>query len=137
MTKILHLISVAIGVVGIAIIVWGVVLMVFRLIRLELSRFKQGSIYHERETIRHQLGSYLLLGLEFLIASDIIGTVAHPTLNDMAVLGSIVVIRTVISYFLDREIEAFQPPGVKKKRCLMHDIFNAEFCMFGITAQLF
>lgn len=73
MTKILHMVSVTIGVVGIAIIVWGVVLMLFRLICLELSRLRQSSIYRERETIRHQLGSYLLLGLEFLIAADIRG----------------------------------------------------------------
>jgi uncharacterized membrane protein len=65
----------------------------------------------EREAVRHQLGSYLLLGLEFLIAADIIRTVSHPTLSDMAILASIVAIRTVISYFLDREIETFNPPA--------------------------
>jgi uncharacterized membrane protein len=108
MTRIVHDISFGIGIVAIAIIIWGVILMFVRLIVLEFSRFKKHSIYYERERIRHQLGSYLLLGLEFLIAADIIRTVTHPTLVDMAVLASIVVIRTLISFFLDREIAAFK-----------------------------
>ncbi|UCE19348.1 MAG: DUF1622 domain-containing protein [Gemmatimonadota bacterium] len=103
----LHYISVGIGFAGVAIIVWGVILMLFRLIRLEFTRIRKKSIFQERETIRHQLGSYLLLGLEFLIAADIINTITHPTLNEMAVLGSIVVIRSVISYFLDKERAEF------------------------------
>ena len=113
MKEILHMASVIIGVVGAAIIVWGVTLITFRLLKLEIKRFKQKSIFRERETLRHQLGSYLLLGLEFLIAADIIGTITHPTLNDMAVLGSIVLIRTVISHFLEREVAEFAPPEKK------------------------
>ena len=108
MVKTLVIISDAIGIAGIAIIVWGIVLMLSRLARLEFSRLVKGSIYRKREALRHQLGSYLLLGLEFLIAADVIRTVTHPTLSDMALLGSIVAIRTVISYFLDREVEAFE-----------------------------
>jgi uncharacterized membrane protein len=108
MVKTLVIISDIVGIAGIAVIVWGVILMVSRLVRLEFSRLRKGPIYREREALRHQLGSYLLLGLEFLIAADIIRTVTHPTLNDMALLGSIVVILTVISYFLDREVEAFE-----------------------------
>ena len=58
---ILHYISMGIGLVGVAVIVWGVVLMLSRLLRLELSRIKGKRILVERETVRHQLGSYLLL----------------------------------------------------------------------------
>ncbi len=105
-----------IGMFGVAIIAWGVILIIFRLIRLEIRRFRQRSIYHEREKLRHQLGSYLLLGLEFMIAADIIGTITHPTLNDMAVLGSIVLIRTVISYFLEREVAEFSPSNNGKQQ---------------------
>lgn len=103
-------VSIAIGLIGVTIIAWGSLLMLIRLVRLEVSRFRKASIFRERETVRHQLGSYLLLGLEFLIAADIIRTVSHPTIRDMAILGIIVAIRTVISYFLDREIEEFRPP---------------------------
>lgn len=95
---------IAIGSIGVAIIVWGVVLTVFRLLSLEFSRLKQNSIYRERESVRHQFASYLLLALEFLIAADIIATVIHPTFEEIAILASIVVIRTLVSYFLEKEI---------------------------------
>lgn len=113
MKEILDLTAKIISSMGAMIITWGIILITIRLLKLEIRRFKQYSIYHERETLRHQLGSYLLLGMEFLIAADIIKTVSHPTLIDMAVLGSIVLIRTVISYFLEREVAEFTPP--KKK----------------------
>ena len=96
-----------IGSIGVAIIVWGVILTVFRLLKLELSRFKHKSIYRERESVRHLFASYLLLALEFLIAADIILTVIHPTFEEIAILASIVAIRTVISYFLEKEVDKF------------------------------
>ena len=104
LVKILIGISTGIGLWGMAVIVWGVLLMSFRLIKFEISRLRGRRIFRERENLRHQLGSYLLLGLEFLIAADIIRTVAHPALEEIAVLAGIVAIRTVISYFLDREL---------------------------------
>ena len=103
----LHYLSLGIGIAGVAVIAWGVLLMLVRLLRLEFALLRGQQVFQERETLRHQLGSYLLLGLEVLIAADIISTIAHPTLEDMAVLGSIVVIRTVISYFLTREMGPF------------------------------
>jgi uncharacterized membrane protein len=115
MFQVFDYLSLVISAIGVAIISWGVLLMVFRLLRLELSRFRRVHIYHEREILRHQLGSYMLLGLEFLIAADIIHTVTHPTLTDLAVLGSIVIIRTVISHFLDREVAAFEITNQHKK----------------------
>ena len=96
-----------IGSIGVAIIVWGVILTVFRLLKLEFSRFKHKSIYRERESVRHLFASYLLLALEFLIAADIILTVIHPTFEEIAILASIVAIRTVISYFLEKEVDKF------------------------------
>ena len=115
MEKILYLTSRIIGIVGVAIITWGFLLSFFRLLKLEFKRFKQQSIYREREAVRHQFGEYILLGLEFLIAADLIDTVIDPNLYDMAVLGSIVAIRTVISYFIEREVAEFRPPSEKKK----------------------
>jgi uncharacterized membrane protein len=65
------------------------------------------SIYSERESVRHKFATYLLLALEFLIAADIIATVIHPKFEEIAILDSTVAIRTVISYFLEKEIEKF------------------------------
>ena len=96
-----------IGSIGVAIIVWGVILSMYRLIKLEFSRAKDKSIYRERESVRHLFATYLLMALEFLIAADIIASVIHPTFEEIAILASTVVIRTVISYFLEKEIEKF------------------------------
>ena len=57
-----------------------------------------------KEDLRHHLGYYLLLGLEFLIAADIVHTVLTPTLADLAILGAIVAIRTVISFSINWEL---------------------------------
>ncbi len=111
MTDILILISKAIGVIGAAIIVWGVTLTFIRLIILEFKRFRHKTILREREILRHKLGSYLLLGLEFLISADIIATIVDPSLDGIAILASIVAIRTVISYFLEKEVLELKTDG--------------------------
>lgn len=104
---VLNYVSTGIGILAIAVIVWGVLLAFAKIVYLELGRLRGRVLLSERERVRHQFGSYLLLGLEFLIAAEIIHTVTHPRLEEVALLGSIVVIRTVISHFLDREMAGF------------------------------
>ncbi len=92
---------------GICIILWG-----GRDHPLPLSQGRKGDALSRvtrarREGLRHCFGSYLLLGLEFLIAADIINTVLKPVLGEVAVLAAIVLIRTIIGLTLDREF----PPG--------------------------
>ena len=55
------------------------------------------------------LGRAILLGLEFLIAGDIIRTVATPTFQSVGILGSIVLIRTFLSLALNLEVEGRLP----------------------------
>ena len=66
---------------------------------------------HDRiARFRSDLGRGILLGLEFLVAADIIDTVAiEPTLNSVAVLAGIVLIRTFLSWSLQVEIEGRWP----------------------------
>lgn len=62
------------------------------------------------ETYRRQLSRGILLGLEFLVAADIIETVAvEPTLRSVGVLGLIVLIRTFLSFTLEVEIAGRWP----------------------------
>jgi uncharacterized membrane protein len=62
------------------------------------------------ESYKHQLGKALLLGLELLVAGDVVRTVAlEPTLNHVAVLGLLVVIRTFLGWSLAVEIEGCWP----------------------------
>ncbi|MEO8891143.1 MAG: DUF1622 domain-containing protein [Coleofasciculaceae cyanobacterium] len=56
------------------------------------------------EEIRLKLGRVLTLGLEFTVASDILRTAVAPTRQDILNLGAIVLLRTLLNYFLEREI---------------------------------
>ncbi len=61
-------------------------------------------------TFRRTLGSGILLGLEFLVAGDIIRTVAvEPSISSVAVLGAIVLIRTFLSFTLEVEMSGKWP----------------------------
>ena len=60
--------------------------------------------------LRQAFGGTLLLGLEVLVAADLVRTIAvSPTLDNVLVLGLIVVIRTVLSFSLETEIEGVAP----------------------------
>ncbi|RKH42157.1 DUF1622 domain-containing protein [Corallococcus sp. AB049A] len=60
--------------------------------------------------LRHYLGRAILLGLELLVAADIIRTVAQsPTLRQVVILGLIVLIRTFLSFTLEVEIDGRWP----------------------------
>jgi uncharacterized membrane protein len=60
--------------------------------------------------LRTAVGGTLLLGLEILVAADLVRTVAvAPTLDNVLVLGLIVLIRTVLSFSLETEIEGVVP----------------------------
>ena len=100
----IHHTSFGIGVLGVLVIVFGVICGLLRFIGSELSAARGLLVDEERKRLRHVLGYYLLLGLEFLIAADIIDTLMKPTPQDLIILGAIVAIRTVISYSLNSEL---------------------------------
>ena len=106
MQQVLDYVTLGIGLVAALVILYGVILGIVEIVHAEWQRFKtkagQKSVAFEE--IRSDIGFHLLLGLEFLIAADVIRTIVKPTLEELAILGAIVVIRTVISYFLGREI---------------------------------
>ncbi|PSB19470.1 DUF1622 domain-containing protein [Phormidesmis priestleyi ULC007] len=60
--------------------------------------------FDSTELIRLQLGRALALGLEFSVASDILRTAVAPNRQDILNLGAIVLLRTLLNYFLEREI---------------------------------
>lgn len=65
---------------------------------------------HAYHGLRADLGRAILLGLELLVIADIIGTVAiEPTLQNLAVLGVIVAIRTLLSFTLELEVSGRWP----------------------------
>jgi uncharacterized membrane protein len=92
----------AVGVI--AIVLGGLVAVV-----IAVSRLRRGEpdVYSQ---FRRLLGRSILLGLELLVAGDIIRTVAtQPTLGNIAVLAGIVLIRTFLSFSLELEISGRWP----------------------------
>ena len=61
--------------------------------------------YDDKEEIRLRLGRWLALGLEFLLAADILRTAVAPTWNEIGQLAAIAVLRTALNYFLQKEID--------------------------------
>lgn len=102
--ELLHHVEFLISVGSVLIVVYGAVIAGFSFIKIELFRFRHQHNIQRLRVIRADLGSYLLLALEVLIAADIIKTIVEPDLMDLLMLAAIVVIRTVLSIFLNKEI---------------------------------
>ena len=106
-TQIAHDVAKAIELVGIAIIAAGAVINLGLFVRRAFDRTDRSVALAD---LRSNFGRSILLGLEFLIAADIINTVAvTPTLQSVIVLGAIVIIRTFLSFSLELEIEGRWP----------------------------
>lgn len=98
-------VALAIDLVGISIILWGFSLSLKDWLVLEVKKRELLGFLTGTRMIRCQLGTYLLIGLEFMIASDIIHSFISRSPEDLIFLGTIVVIRTLIGYFLGKEME--------------------------------
>ncbi len=106
--QILHFLTLGIGILGILVILLGVISSLKEFIVLELHHTKEMDTLKEIGVIRRHLGSYLLLGLEFLIAADIVNTIIKPSIDEVIILGAIVAIRTVLTYSLNKEVSESQ-----------------------------
>ncbi len=118
--SVMHLldaISSVISVISVGVVIYGTCIAIIKFLRNEIGRFKCSYTMHQVRVLRADLGTYLLLGLEFLIASDILKTIVEPGIQELMILGGIVLLRTVLSFFLDREIRLIEqeardmPPG--------------------------
>ena len=57
------------------------------------------------------LGAWLVLGLEFELAADVVRTVVAPSWRELGELGAIAVIRTFLNYFRERDLERLAEPS--------------------------
>ena len=90
-------------VAGAALIIYGGITATVRVILLE---FRKIDIPYNQ--IRMNLTSKIVFGLEFLIAADILATIIAPTQEELIMLAVVVVIRTVLGYFLEKEALEFK-----------------------------
>lgn len=104
--EIVAIVSRAIETAGVGVMVIGSLVATF----VSFGRRDGGSFEARFRAYRQWLGRSILLGLEFLVAADIIGTVTlDPTLMGVASLGAVVAIRTFLSLALAVEIEGRWP----------------------------
>jgi uncharacterized membrane protein len=76
------------------------------------SLFGVGPKIGRRKSIWLRFGIWLLLGLEFELAADIVRTAIAPTWTDIGQLSAIGLIRTFLNFFLEKDLEKYgEPPG--------------------------
>ncbi|AZA87656.1 DUF1622 domain-containing protein [Chryseobacterium shandongense] len=100
----LNYIAIGISIAGSMIIIWGVLTTVFHFWKTEKERIMKKKLISNSTAIRNQFNAYLILGLDFMLEADIIHTIHNPVLKELYVLAMIVVIRSVISFFLLKEV---------------------------------
>lgn len=94
-----HVISLS----GILIILSGVLLALFQYLYLIV----KGQLVAKGNDINHirlNLGRILILGLEFIVAADLIGTTTTPDYYEIGIVAIVVLIRTLLSYTINREL---------------------------------
>ena len=104
--QIIHLVTRVVELAGIAVILLGAAISA----AIYARDVRGGATVAAYKSLRSNLGRSILLGLELLVAADIINTVAiEPTLGSVAVLAGIVAIRTFLSFSLEVEIDGRWP----------------------------
>jgi len=98
----LEYIIISLEVIGVIVVVWGAIETIFIFFFHGLNHKHVLRI----ERLMLSMGENMVLGLDFFLASDIIATVRTPNFSSLGQLGALVIIRTVLSYFLQREIKS-------------------------------
>lgn len=92
-----------IATIGVIVISLGAVRSIYQLFHVLVTRS------FDPNYIRLQFGNCMVLGLEFMVGADIIGSLVAPDYYNLGMLGIIVIIRTVLSYFLTLELKGLSP----------------------------
>jgi len=99
----IEIIGVVVDIVGVSVILLGIALAFIELCRGFMKHYQTPNRY---DLLRARIGKALLLGLEILVASDVIRTVAlQPTLQNLIILGVLILIRTALSWTLFLDVE--------------------------------
>jgi uncharacterized membrane protein len=107
MEEILHEVAlrIALAAEAAAVLITGYgALEAFVLLLLRFTRYRKPQA---RKEAWLRLGTWLLLGLEFELAADIVRSVISPSWIDIGQLGAIAVIRTFLNYFLEKDLEKY------------------------------
>lgn len=108
-----NLVARFLGTCGAAIILYGGLLAVVQILEKEI--LKRNIRYN---SFRRSFSLKIMIGLEFLVADDLIKTVLESSLNQIAVVAVIVAIRIVIGFSLNKELKETGPEGEAKGEML-------------------
>jgi len=108
-----------ISIISIIVVVYGTIVATCAFIKTEILRCKKKYNIQRLRILRADLGTYLLLGLEILIAADILKTIVEPGLHELGILAGVVLLRTILSFFLNKEIIE-----IDRERHEHPDVFN-------------
>jgi uncharacterized membrane protein len=103
--EILEWLAVAVDLTGAMIMVWAFAAAVVGLVRGSIRAGDARSRIRNMQVVRCGLGVKLVFALELMIISDLLVTIISRSIDDLILVGGLVVIRTVISYFLNKEIQ--------------------------------
>lgn len=103
---IINFFALILGVAGAVLIMYGGLRAIVKVLLLEI---RKGAYTYN--VVRRELTDKIVFGLEFLIAADILTTLIAPTQEELLNLAVVVVIRTILGYFLAKEAAEFDLQG--------------------------
>jgi len=102
---ILEWLALVVDLTGALIMIWAFVSAVIGLVNGSLRADNERGRIRNMQVVRCGLGVKLVFALELMIISDLFVTIVSRSIDDLILVGGLVVIRTVISYFLNKEIQ--------------------------------
>jgi uncharacterized membrane protein len=97
-----HYVPLCIEAIAIAMIAAGAIEALVAIVRVVV---RAGATGQDRRTVWLRFARWLVAGLTFQLAADIVGTSFEPSWDELGRLASIAAIRTLLSFFLDRELD--------------------------------
>ena len=105
-------VALAVECAAIVVIAFGALEALARIVALPFHR----GIIGRRKAIWVRFGVWLLLGLEFELAADIVRSVISPTWFEIGQLGAVAVIRTFLNYFLEQDLDKYESAEETEER---------------------
>lgn len=103
-----------IDLIGVVILIFGFSKILFKYLQTEFKNILHTPI-RLLQKIRCELGIYILLALDFLIASDIIHTIAELSQERLIELSVMILLRTAIGFFLGKEVNEIESKTTKSE----------------------
>jgi uncharacterized membrane protein len=104
-----------IDLIGVGILLFGFIKILLKYLRTEAKNIKHTPI-RLLQKIRCELGIYILLALDFLIASDIIQTITELSQEQLIELSVMILLRTAIGFFLGKEVDEIESKNINAEK---------------------